>query len=422
MTVADLRIGSVCSGVGGLDLGVQSVLGGRIVWHAETDPRAIRVLARHWPHVPNLGDVRTVDWDRTEPVCVLTAGFPCQDLSVAGPRTGLAPGTRSGLWHHIADAIRVLNPCLVVIENVRGLLSTRAGTHSLRHLEPCPRCMGEPPAPPRMRALGVLLADLADFGYDTNWTCLRASDLGAPHRRERVFLTAWPATPARRAAAEDTNSEPREQRGFPAPSQAAGGRARPHSGRRGRTPPAHAQGQRRCQRLTEPASRRRQPHPRLHRGSVHRFEHTDPGRHGAATCPGGDDGRLAAHPGLLRHERQCWHNPERPGRQESADGRHSPPHWWGDYGPTIRRWERLTRRPAPTPTQPGTRRLSAAFVEWMMGLPDGWVTATDGLSRAAQLHLLGNGVVPQQAAHAMDLLLPEGGPPRQYGTRTGDGR
>ncbi|WP_406374177.1 DNA cytosine methyltransferase [Streptomyces sp. NBC_01550] len=103
--------------------------------------------------------VQAIDWHQAEPVCVLTAGFPCQDLSVAGPRTGLATGTRSGLWRHVVDA---LNPCLAVIENVRGLLSTQAGTHALRHTEPCPRCLGDLSDQPCMRALGVLLADLAD--------------------------------------------------------------------------------------------------------------------------------------------------------------------------------------------------------------------------------------------------------------------
>ncbi|MFE4832721.1 DNA cytosine methyltransferase [Streptomyces sp. NPDC056672] len=439
MAAADLRIGSLCSGVGGLDLGVQAALGGRIAWHAEPDPRAAQVLARHWPHTPNLGDVQTIDWHQIEPVCVLTAGFPCQGLSVAGPRTGLTPGTRSGLWHHITHAIRILSPCLVVIENVRGLLSTRAGTHTLRRVEPCTRCMGDPPGQPRMRALGVLLADLADLGYDASWTCVRASDVGAPHRRERVFLTAWPATPTKRTAVEDTHGEPRRQRRLPAPGQTESRGAWPHPGRRDRAPAAHPAGERWCQGFTEPEARQRQPHPRLHRSSPHRSEHTNWGRCETTACPartprctprpkprshpGRSDRAPAAHPDLVGRERRCGHDPETQGRHASTDSRHSPAHWWGDYRPAIRRWEHVTGRTAPMPTQPGTRRLSAAFVEWMMALPEGWVTATDGLSRAAQLRLLGNSVVPQQAARAMDLLLPEGGPPWQRGgTRTGDGR
>ncbi|WP_405603815.1 MULTISPECIES: hypothetical protein [unclassified Streptomyces] len=87
----------------------------------------------------------------------------------------------------------------------------------------------------------------------------------------------------------------------------------------------------------------------------------------------------------------------------------------------------MSQRAAPSPTQPGTRRLSAEFVEWMMGLPAGWVTATEALSRAAQLHLLGNSVVPRQAAHAINLLLPDGIPShtptgQRHADRSGGGR
>ncbi|MGW3626182.1 DNA cytosine methyltransferase [Streptomyces sp. NPDC000880] len=423
MAAADLRIGSLCSGVGGLDLGVQAALGGHIAWHAETDPRAAQVLARHW-QVPNLGDVRAIDWRQVRPVCVLTAGFPCQDLSVAGPRTGLAPGTRSGLWHHIVTAIEALNPCLVVIENVRGLLSTRAGTHALRRMEPCPRCLGDPPDQPRLRALGVLLADLADLGYDASWTCVRASDVGAPHRRARVFLSAWPAMPATRAVVEDTDCEPRHQRRLPAPGQTQGRWPRTHPGRRDRASAAHPDSQRRCQGLAEPEARQRQPHPSLHRGSAHCFERADRGCHGTAPCPStawrqtdgwGTRPHLgrgcrapAAHPDLVGREWRRGHDPEAQGRHEPANGRYSPPHWWGEYLPAIRRWEHVTQRAAPSPTQPGTRRLSAEFVEWMMGLPEGWVTQVEGLSRAAELRLLGNSVVPQQATQALQALLPRG--------------
>ncbi|MCX5420883.1 DNA cytosine methyltransferase [Streptomyces sp. NBC_00078] len=76
MAATDLPIGSLFSGVGGLDLGVQAALGGHIAWHAESDPRAAQVLARHWPRVPNLGDVRAIDWQRTEPVCVRRSHTP----------------------------------------------------------------------------------------------------------------------------------------------------------------------------------------------------------------------------------------------------------------------------------------------------------------------------------------------------------
>ena len=83
------RIGSLCSGYGGLDLAVELVLGGQVAWYAETDRHASTVLAHHWPDIPNLGDIRTVDWTKVEPVDIVTAGFPCQDISNAGKRAGI---------------------------------------------------------------------------------------------------------------------------------------------------------------------------------------------------------------------------------------------------------------------------------------------------------------------------------------------
>ncbi|MGW5079542.1 DNA cytosine methyltransferase [Micromonospora echinospora] len=156
------RIGSLCTGYGGLDMAVELVLGGRLAWHAETDRHARTVLAHHWPDVPNLGDIRTINWTQIEPVDILTAGFPCQDISNAGKRTGIS-GQHSSLWTSVADAIRVLRPPLVFVENVAALLR---------------------------RGLDVVHADLAALGYDTGWICLRASDIGAAHRRDRLFLLA----------------------------------------------------------------------------------------------------------------------------------------------------------------------------------------------------------------------------------------
>ncbi|WP_432111743.1 DNA cytosine methyltransferase [Streptomyces sp. YPW6] len=183
------RIGSLCSGYGGLDMGVREVLGGSVAWHCEIDPNAAAILAHHWPDVPNLGDLSAVDFDQVEPVDVLTAGFPCQDVSLAGRRAGIAEGTRSGLWLHVARAIQALRPRLVVIENVRGLLSATA--HS--EVEPCPWCVGDGSAEPPLRALGAVLGDLARLGYDAEWCCVRASEVGTAHRRERVFIAARPA-------------------------------------------------------------------------------------------------------------------------------------------------------------------------------------------------------------------------------------
>lgn len=183
------RVGSMFSGIGGLcELGVAPLLGGRVVWHVENDPDAERVLATRWPGTPNLGDVTGIDWTRVPPVDVLTSGFPCTDLSPAGRRAGLAPHTRSGLWQYTADAIAVHRPPLVVIENVRGITSADA----VGPVESCPLCVGDRPDR-ALRALGAVLGDLADLGYDARWIGLPAADLGAAHERFRVLVVAAPA-------------------------------------------------------------------------------------------------------------------------------------------------------------------------------------------------------------------------------------
>ncbi|MEV8265794.1 DNA cytosine methyltransferase [Microbacterium sp. NPDC077057] len=123
---APLRIGSLFSGYGGLDLAVEHVFAGRTAWFSELNPAPARVFAHHWPAIPNLGDITQIDWRQVDPVDVVCGGFPCQDVSTVGKRAGLAPGTRSGLWAQMATAIDVLQPEWVVVENVRGLLSATA--------------------------------------------------------------------------------------------------------------------------------------------------------------------------------------------------------------------------------------------------------------------------------------------------------
>jgi DNA (cytosine-5)-methyltransferase 1 len=164
MTAA-LQVGSLFTGYGGLDTAVRQVLGGELAWVSDNHPSAVKLLDHRHPGVPNLGDITAIDWASVLPVDVLAAGFPCQDISNAGQRAGIE-GKRSGLWSHVADAVRVLRPRLVVLENVSALL---------------------------VRGLDRVAADLAEVGYDLRWTCLRAADVGAPHRRERWFGLAVPA-------------------------------------------------------------------------------------------------------------------------------------------------------------------------------------------------------------------------------------
>ena len=184
-----MKIGSLFSGYGGLDLAVMNTTGAEMAWHCEWEDAPSAILDKHFPGVPNYRDVTKVDFTQVEPVDILTGGFPCQDLSLAGKREGLKDGTRSGLWSEFARAIETLKPRLVVIENVRGLLSATATNPDLEH---CPWCMGESgDGEPALRALGAVLGDLADIGYDAKWQGVRASDAGAPHGRFRVFVVGY---------------------------------------------------------------------------------------------------------------------------------------------------------------------------------------------------------------------------------------
>ncbi len=184
----EIKIGSLFSGYGGLDLGVMSVLGGSVVWHCEWEGAPAAVLEKNFPGVPNYRDVTKVDFTKVEKVDVLTGGFPCQDVSLAGRRAGMMDGTRSGLWSEFARAIQEIRPRLVVIENVRGLLSAKAYSE----VEHCSSCMGEAKPEFVLRALGAVLGDLANLGYDAKWCGIPASEAGAPHQRFRIFIVAHP--------------------------------------------------------------------------------------------------------------------------------------------------------------------------------------------------------------------------------------
>jgi DNA (cytosine-5)-methyltransferase 1 len=177
------------SGYGGLDLAVAEVLNAEVAWHCEWDDAPSKILEKHFPGVPNYRDVSKVDFSQVEQVDILTGGFPCQDLSLAGKRAGLQDGTRSGLWSEFARAIEQIRPKLVVIENVRGLLSASANNGMEYSEEDLATLNGRAP----IRAMGAVVGDLADLGYDCKWTGVRASDAGAPHNRFRIFIVAYPS-------------------------------------------------------------------------------------------------------------------------------------------------------------------------------------------------------------------------------------
>lgn len=127
------RIVSLCTGIGGLDMAVQEVYGGEVVAVADIDPAACAVLKRHYPDIPNAGDISRTKWRPDAGVDIVTGGFPCQDISNAGLRAGIN-GQRSGLYIHVIRAVRELRPRLVVLENVAAILHRGGGD---RCPEPC---------------------------------------------------------------------------------------------------------------------------------------------------------------------------------------------------------------------------------------------------------------------------------------------
>lgn len=186
--MSKLRVGSLFSGYGGLDLAVLELLDAEMTWHCEWEEAPSKILEKHFPGVPNYRDVTKVDFLSIEQVDVLTGGFPCQDLSLAGKRAGLKEGTRSGLWHEFARAIEELQPKLVIIENVRGLLSAKADNG----MEYSKEDLDDWGSRPVFTAIQAVLGSLADLGYDAKWTGVRASDTGAAHNRFRMFIIAFP--------------------------------------------------------------------------------------------------------------------------------------------------------------------------------------------------------------------------------------
>lgn len=416
------RIGSLFSGYGGLDMGVQAVLGGEIVWHCQYDPEdkfqyAARILAHHWPTVPNLGDITLVDWQRIldehGTVDVLTGGFPCTDLSSAGQRAGLSLGTRSGLWHYMLRAIETLRPRLVVIENVRGILSTKATPGGVG---PDSCCLEYAGGKPVLRALGAVLGDLAAVGFDAEWAGVRASEVGAAHERFREFVLAWPAAadadgvePERRgepgvvrgsAAAESREGDQRERAGSAArdggqavADAAHHGHERGGRARDGRAGPADGDQAAADAGRDEPGDDRELP---ARRHVVRNGLRDDAARRGTAAADAGHSGR-------------------RPVESDVRTGQ--PDVEWGDYEPAIRRWEAILGRPHPWPTD-DRGRLAPEFSEWHMGVPAGHVCSvppvrgmTEAALRNARLRALGNGVVPLQCSvavrHLLDRVAPE---------------
>lgn len=358
-------IGSLFTGYGGLDMGVAMALDpdARVAWTSDVEKGPCRLAQVRWPDTPNLGDITQINWADVEPVDIICGGSPCQDLSLAGKRAGMASGTRSGLWESMAAAVETIRPRLVVWENVLGALSARAYSP----VEQEPTMLGTGTNGPALRAAGRVAGDLASLGYSCSWRVVRASDAGAPHQRARFFLIGHP------------HGQPWDVRRPARPRKAAG----------------------------------RQP----------QREPTGPGLGALMPTLTASDHKAGRHQDGTGHSLtqavQLLPTPQATYAPRSSPGYGPNLHeavaatdaTFGPYAPAIAKWELITGRAAPPPANPprregGKPQLSARFVEWMMGLPEGHVTGPDlDLSRERQLRMLGNGVVPQQAALAVNTLI-----------------
>ena len=304
-------------------MAVEAFYKAQTVWMSDIDKASSKVIAERW-QLPNLGDLKQVNWGDVEPVDILTAGYPCQPFSNAGLRKG-ANDPRH-LWPTIKEIISILRPSIVILENVRGHLTL---------------------------GFKEVLQDLTKIGYDARWQIVRASDAGAPHRRERLFVIAQPThSNGFRRFIRESSEKWNQGQSQSQPSQCGQIASDPDS-------ETLIQSRRANRPISESTSE-------IINGS-NRNEH----RSSSKVISDSNSKQLQAD-----------------GQAQGLGGRFETP---------FDLWMRRTPNPLDQ------SKLNPKFVEYMMGLPEGWVTDLD-LSRAQQFKLLGNGVVPQQAYLALELL------------------
>ena len=321
-----MKIGSLCTGYGGLDMAVEAYFKAETIWVAEFDKYASQIIDLRW-ELPNYGDITKINWGELDPIDILTAGYPCQPFSHAGHRKG--ENDKRHIWPHIKKAISELRPRIVILENVRGHLTL---------------------------GFKEVLKELAEIGYDATWTIIRASDVGAPHRRERIFVIAYP----QRADADSFGlslgyDKSRTQRNQ--------GESQSFASELGKI-------------TTDADSYARPQSRRIDRGiqqtGISEFDGSNRQKHGVS-------GEVTTDADNTRGF----------GSMQGLSKRFNTP-------------LQMCMQDLPNPLdQDG--RLNSKFVEYMMGLPSGWVTDS-GLNRSQQLKILGNGVVPQQAYEAIHRL------------------
>ena len=179
-----MKTGSLFSGIGGIEIGFEKQ-GFETEWFIESEPYAQAILRKRFPQAKIYGDIKKVNFRTIPRVEILTGGFPCQDISYAGKGVGIK-GSRSSLWKHYLRAISEIRPRIALIENVPAL---------------------------RSRGLDTVLCDLSSIGYDAEWYCISASTIGALHKRDRIFIFAYPNSNGNGLNNTSNNEEKEEIRG-----------------------------------------------------------------------------------------------------------------------------------------------------------------------------------------------------------------
>lgn len=432
------RILSLFTGYGGLDMAVETVTGGHVIAVSDIDPGPCKLLAARRPECPNLGDIKTIEWEDVDSFDVLVGGYPCQPFSMAGRRAGKDDPRH--LWPNVLEAIETHRPNQVFLENVRGHLSLGFDT---------------------------VLTDLANAGYSVTWTILAASSVGTAHRRERLYIYATPGHPADMSEVSLPNKLPtagildgdgltvldrvdeavrrsstimslfptpvaRDSRGhglndlkrntvplrsvvtlLPTPDASAGGRGastNPHEKLR-------PSGARKSVKINDLPALLPTPNTMdsmyTRNGEVME-RHLRRGK--------GADASRRSTMGNLREDIMLTLDPTRfatddPDERDKAlmeaglTRSWSPFNnaEWGKYAHAVARWAMVFGELPPAPVKPNTNgnpQLTAEFCEWLMGVPAGHITGEDiGLSRSEAIKLAGNGVVPHAAVAAFTRLV-----------------
>ena len=335
-----VKLLSLCTGYGGLDMAVEAYFDAELIGCSDINKASASAIEKHFK-VPNYGDLRNLIGTDLQ-FDILTAGYPCQPFSHAGQRKGTHDERH--IWPFIAQIIGHSRPRIVVLENVRGHLSL---------------------------GFKEVLQDLAKLGYAAQWTVVRASDVGAPHQRARLFIIAYPDCNSGRVSSSDKRSSSTDSNG-------------------------------------STCDQSRRADQGFHGASSEVINGSNRDEYGcggeASSNPDGcgkqsDDGQR-------KHQKEARKGSSTISSRNSIDS--NPINEYQSHNGQMPKLGRrfatrceMSMQTAPDPLVDG--KLSAKFVEYMMGLPEGWVTDLP-ISRNQQLMMLGNGVVPQQAYYALELL------------------